>query len=176
MSEKTYFNACWFLSPRYWTGFHVVAPAKKQNGSYVNFLLNYHICGKLHSTVMLVVKSISKNLKICARSKNFLIPRSQREIMKNHQAQIRSSHQRCSMKKGGLRNFTKFTGKHLCQSLFFNKVAGLRPATLFKRPWHRCFPVNFAKFLRTPVLTEHLRWLLLYKKFLCNHDNPSIYI
>ena len=23
------------------------------------------------------------------------------------------------------RNFTKFTGKHLCQNLFFNKVAGL---------------------------------------------------
>ena len=28
--------------------------------------------------------------------------------------------------------------------------------------WHRCFPVNFAKFLRTPFLTEHLRWLLLH--------------
>ena len=28
-------------------------------------------------------------------------------------------------KKGVLRNFAKFTGKHLCQSLFFNKVAGL---------------------------------------------------
>ena len=28
-------------------------------------------------------------------------------------------------KKGVLRNFTKFTGKHLCQSLSFNKVAGL---------------------------------------------------
>ena len=26
----------------------------------------------------------------------------------------------------------------------------------------RCFPVNFAKFLRTPFPTEHLRWLLLY--------------
>ena len=26
-------------------------------------------------------------------------------------------------KKGVLRNFTKFTVKHLCQSLFFNKVA-----------------------------------------------------
>ena len=38
----------------------------------------------------------------------------------------RSSHQRCSVKKGVLRNFAKFTGKgkHLCQSLFFNKVAG----------------------------------------------------
>ena len=38
-----------------------------------------------------------------------------------------SSHWRCSVKKGVLRTFVKFTGKHLCQSLFFNKVAGLRP-------------------------------------------------
>ena len=38
----------------------------------------------------------------------------------------RSSHQRCSVKKGVLRNFAKFTGKDLCQSHFFNKVAGLR--------------------------------------------------
>ena len=27
-------------------------------------------------------------------------------------------------KKGVLRNFAKFTGKHFCQGLFFNKVAG----------------------------------------------------
>ena len=27
-------------------------------------------------------------------------------------------------KKGVLKNFAKFTGKHLCQSLFFNKVVG----------------------------------------------------
>ena len=31
-----------------------------------------------------------------------------------------------------LRNFAKFTGKHQRQSLFFNKVACLRPATLLK--------------------------------------------
>ena len=41
--------------------------------------------------------------------------------------------------------FPKYTGKHLCQSLFFNKVAGL---------WHRCLPVNFPKFLRTPFLQK----------------------
>ena len=65
-------------------------------------------------------------------------------------------------KKGVLRNFVKFTEKHLRQSLFFNKVAGLRPATLLKkRLWHRCFPVSFVKFLRTPFLAEHLRRLLL---------------
>ena len=40
---------------------------------------------------------------------------------------LRSSRQRCPMEKGFLRNFTKFAGKQLCQSLFFNKVAGLRP-------------------------------------------------
>ena len=49
----------------------------------------------------------------------------------------RSSHQRCSVRKGVLRNFTKFIGKNLFQSLFFvaglNKVGGLRPATLLKR-------------------------------------------
>ena len=30
-------------------------------------------------------------------------------------------------KKGVLRNFAKFIGKHLCQNLVFNNVAGLRP-------------------------------------------------
>ena len=64
--------------------------------------------------------------------------------------------------KGVLKYFAKFTGKHLCQSLFFNKAAGLRAATLLKKKlWHRSFPVNFVKFLRTPFFTEHLRWLLL---------------
>ena len=62
----------------------------------------------------------------------------------------RSSHRRYSVRKGVLRTFAKFTEKHLCQGLFFSKVAGFKPATLFKkRLWHRCFPVNFAKVLRT---------------------------
>ena len=53
-------------------------------------------------------------------------------------------------RNGTLRNFTKFTEKHLRHSLFFKKVAS-RPVTLLKkRLWHRCFPVNFVKFLRTP--------------------------
>ena len=34
----------------------------------------------------------------------------------------KSSHRRCSVKKGVLRNFAKFTGKHLCQSLFLIKL------------------------------------------------------
>ena len=49
---------------------------------------------------------------------------------------FRSSHQRCSLKIGVLKNFAKFTGKHSCQSLFFNKVVGF----LFKkRLWRTSF-------------------------------------
>ena len=44
----------------------------------------------------------------------------------------------------------------------FNKVASLRPATLLKkRLWHRCFPVNFVKFLTTPFLQNTSGRLLL---------------
>ena len=64
----------------------------------------------------------------------------------------RSSQQRCSVKKGVLRNFTKFAGKHLC----------LSPAILLKkRLWNRCFTVNFVKFLRTPFLQNIFGSLLL---------------
>ena len=62
---------------------------------------------------------------------------------------IRSSRPEAFFKKGLLRSFAKFTGKHLCQSFFLNKIAGLRPETLLKeRLWQRCFPVNFAKICK----------------------------
>ena len=73
---------------------------------------------------------------------------------------FRSNHWRCSVKKGVLKNFAKLTGKHLCLSLFFNKVASRRSATLLKKKlWHRCFPVDFAKFLRTPFFYSFAKFL-----------------
>ena len=75
-----------------------------------------------------------------------------------YQKKLTSSRPEVFCKKGVLENFTKFTGKHLCQSFFFNKVAGLRPLR------HRCFPVNFVKFLTTPISIIHLWWLLLEGK------------
>ena len=67
---------------------------------------------------------------------------------------FRSSHQRCSVTKGVLRNFAKFTGKPLCKSLFFNKVADLRPETLFKkRLRYRCFP-EVCNFVKKEAVTQ----------------------
>ena len=66
---------------------------------------------------------------------------------------FRSSRPEVFGKRGVLRNFAKFTGKHLCRSLFFNIVAGLRPTTFLKKILrYRCFPVNLVKFLRKPFL------------------------
>ena len=65
--------------------------------------------------------------------------------------QNRSSLLQMFFKRDVLKNFANFTGKHQCWCLVCNFIT------------NRCFPVKFANFLRTPVFTEHLRWLLLNK-------------
>ena len=67
-------------------------------------------------------------------------------------------------KKGVLRNFTKFIGKPLSQILLLTKLQVQACNFIKKRLWHRCFPMNFVKFLRTPFLTEHIRWLASFYK------------
>ena len=71
---------------------------------------------------------------------------------------FRSSHQRCSIRNGVLRNFAKLTGKQKCQSLFFNEVAGLRSATLLKkRLWHKGFSCEFCEISKSTFFREHLQ-------------------
>ena len=53
----------------------------------------------------------------------------------------------------GYQKFCKIHRKTPVPEPHFLEKAGPRPATLFKkRLWHRYFPVNFAKFLRTAFL------------------------
>ena len=46
---------------------------------------------------------------------------------------LRSSLPEVFCKESVLESFAKFAGKHLCHSIFFNKVTGLSPATYSKR-------------------------------------------
>ena len=62
---------------------------------------------------------------------------------------FRSSRPEVFCKQGILRNFTKFTGKHLCQTLFFNKVSGLRPAQVFS--------CEFREIIKNSYFADHLR-------------------
>ena len=57
-----------------------------------------------------------------------------------------------SVKKGALRNFAKFTGKHLCQTLFFKKATLLKKETLLQ-----VFSCAFCKISKDALLTEDLR-------------------
>ena len=114
-------------------------------------------CAKFHEEQRNISYTKTQVLFCTKFNKNKFAPKLLRTLLVNNSGEAAT--------RGVLRNFTKFTGKHLCQSFFFNKVAGLRPATLLKkRLWHRCFPVNFAKFPRTSFHTEHLQWLLLKKE------------
>ena len=63
---------------------------------------------------------------------------------------FKSSHRRCSVRKGVLGNFAKFTGKHMCQNLYFNKVAGLRQALA------QVFSCEFCEISKNTFLTEHV--------------------
>ena len=72
---------------------------------------------------------------------------------------FRSSHWRCSVKKMFL-EISQNSQENTCARI--SLLIKLQASTLFKKSlWHRCFPVNFSKFLRTPFLQNTSRRLLL---------------
>ena len=78
------------------------------------------------------------------------ISQFQLKLICRFEVEDENSHKTCSIIKDVLRNFAKFTGK------------GLKHSTLSKKSfWNRCFPVNFAKFIRTLFLQNTSGRLLL---------------
>ena len=67
-------------------------------------------------------------------------------------------------KKTVLKNFAIFAAKYLCWSLFLITVQAFRLQD-------RCFPVNFAKYLRTAILKNICQRLLLYLDLKNNGSN-----
>ena len=51
---------------------------------------------------------------------------------------------------------SQISQENACAGVFFSNVAGLKACTFVKkRLQHRCFPVKFAKFLRTPPVAAY---------------------
>ena len=69
----------------------------------------------------------------------------------------RSSHQSCSITKAVLRNFTKFTGKHLCRSLFFNRCMPQACNFIKKEALTQVFSCGFCEIFKNTFLTEQIR-------------------
>ena len=55
---------------------------------------------------------------------------------------------RCSTKKVFLKHLVKFIAKYLCQGLFFDKFAGLRPVILLKRSPTQVFSSEFCEIFK----------------------------
>ena len=95
--------------------------------------------------------------------------------LSGHPAPARSAHNiqkqptELFCKKGVLRNFAKFTGKHLCQRLFFNKVAGLSTfgRLLLNIVIQSCSPCNKHSLLKRLIKNVFRRNYLvsLHKKW-----------
>ena len=84
-------------------------------------------------------------------------PAFRKKVFKNFLRNYRSSRPEVFCKKGVLRNFAKFTGKHLSQGLCFNKVARLWPKNTFS---YRTPPMAASKKLEKNYVE---------KKFFHNH-------
>ena len=68
----------------------------------------------------------------------------------NSQIDTRSSHPEVFLSKDVLKNFAKFTDKHLCRSLLFNKVAGWKPETVRGSHWRSS--VNYIGIFKKAAL------------------------
>ena len=69
----------------------------------------------------------------------------------------RNSHQRCCIKKAVFKSFAKFTEKHLCERLFFNKVAATAYNSIKKVTLLQVFSCEFCVIFKNTFLTEHIR-------------------
>ena len=69
----------------------------------------------------------------------------------------RNSYQRCSLRKGVLRNFAKFTEKRLCQSRFFIKLLHAEAYNFIeKETLVQVFSCEFCEISKNAFFTEHL--------------------
>ena len=78
----------------------------------------------------------------------------------------RSSYLQAFCEKCVFKIFSEFKGKHLCQSLLSNKVAGC----FKKRLLHRSFPVIFLKFIRTAMFCKTSSYKVGAAKFQATSD------
>ena len=90
-------------------------------------------------------------------------------FFRNLKISSKSSHRRCSVKTGVLGNIEKFTGKHLCQSLFFNKVAGQAFNFVKKEALAQEFSCEFFEISKNTFFTEHLRTTASTGNFYMSH-------
>ena len=129
----------------------------------INVILSFFINKMLISEIVLQLgrlrgSTTSKNYVFKQKSKN---EKQKKVFQKWTKFELEAVVQRCSVKKLFLEILQNSQENTCARASFLIRLQVASATLLKKRPWHRCFPVNFAEFLRTPFFTEHLWWLLL---------------
>ena len=75
--------------------------------------------------------------------------------LKSESLCVNSCHRRCSVKKAVLKNFLMFTGKHLCWSLFSDKVAGLQASCEYWKIFKNIYCEEHLQMAASSVRSEH---------------------
>ena len=102
-------------------------------------------------------KGLQKRRILATFPANYFFKKIGRKIIFLHTAEAVAG--RCSVRKV-LLEIRQNSQENTCGRVSFS----IKLQALLKKRL-RCFPVNFAKFPRTPFLIEHLRWLLLTLEF-----------
>ena len=100
----------------------------------------------------MIVKHYLCNVKVFDQNRIRIKERATQLTLLYHGRTIKCSHQSCCI-RAILKNFAISTG-NTCIGVY------CRPSDQQKRPQHRCFPVNIAKFLILPILKNIEIWLL----------------
>ena len=91
-----------------------------------------------------------------------------RQLVFIHQIDfVKSSRQAVFCKIAVPKNIVNLTGKDLYLSLFRTKVLQKFFFFMKKRHWHRCYPMRFYNFLRTPLIQYISKRMLLFYILLC---------
>ena len=94
-----------------------------------------------------------------------VFPHFQDSYVHSYVSITRSSYRKCSSKKVFLK-ICQNSQENTCVGIFFNKVAGLRSATLLKkRLWHRLFSCEFWQIYKNTFLQNTFGRLILDQCF-----------
>ena len=124
------------------------------------FLINRIILA-LAETVFIFYHLLAWMHVFCLTENVFCLTKKMKVTPLERCSLYRSSHQRHSVNKVVLKNFARFTGKHLCWSFLFNKVAGLQTCNVFKRQTLAQFSCEFYETFMLTFLHNTFRRLLL---------------
>ena len=150
-------------------GFNFTGSYKKRVQFQANACVHF-FAGNNNTNVM-----VRKFQKICWPIHSNKLERVPQPCSNENYRKLRSSRQSNSIEIGVLKNFTKFAGKHLCQSLCnFIKKATL--AQVFSCEFCEIFQNNFftEHFRTTASLNYRLLYSLSFSSSQCKESSPTV--